>query len=83
MSIVDFGGFDIERFDPILTVGGAVALGLGRMAERPVVAAQQVIIRTMMTLCLAYDPHLLDAVVVARFLQRLKELLEAPLLILV
>jgi pyruvate dehydrogenase E2 component (dihydrolipoamide acetyltransferase) len=37
----------------------------------------------MMNLCLSFDHRILDGAPAARFLQRLKELLENPMLVLI
>lgn len=82
-TITNLGGFGIDAFDPILTPGQAAILGLGRIADRAVVVERQVVIRTIMTLCLSFDHRIVDGAPAARFLQRVKELLENPAAILV
>ncbi len=82
-SITNLGAFEIDIFDPIIVSGQAAILGVARIADKPVAVNGEVVIRPMMNLCLSFDHRILDGVPAARFLQRLKELLEAPLLILV
>ena len=81
-TITNLGSFGIDVFDPIIVAGQAAILGVGRIADKPVVIAKAVVIRTMMNLCLSFDHRILDGAPAARFLQRLKELLENPMLIL-
>lgn len=82
-TITNLGTFGIDVFDPIIVPPQAAILGVGRIADKAVVVDKQVVVRTMMNLCLSFDHRILDGVPAARFLQRVKELLEAPLLILV
>jgi pyruvate dehydrogenase E2 component (dihydrolipoamide acetyltransferase) len=82
-TISNLGAFGIDVFDPIIVTGQAAILGVGRLAEKPVVVNKEVVVRTMMNLCLSFDHRILDGAPAARFLQRLKELLENPMLILI
>jgi len=82
-TITNLGAFGIDVFDPIIVPPQAAILGVGRIADKPVVIEKQVVVRSMMNLCLSFDHRVLDGAPAARFLQRLKELLENPLLILV
>jgi pyruvate dehydrogenase E2 component (dihydrolipoamide acetyltransferase) len=80
-TITNLGAFGIDVFDPILVPPQSCILGVTRVADRPVVVNREVVARSMMNLCLSFDHRVLDGVPGARFLQRLKELLESPLLI--
>ncbi|HLJ55046.1 MAG TPA: dihydrolipoamide acetyltransferase family protein, partial [Chthonomonadaceae bacterium] len=80
-TITNLGAFGIDVFDPIIVAGQAAILGVGRIADKPVVVNKAVTVRSMMNLCLSFDHRILDGAPAARFLQRLKELLENPLLV--
>lgn len=82
-TITNLGAFGIDVFDPIIVPPQSCILGVGRIAEKPVVVNHEVAVRSMMNLCLSFDHRVLDGVPAARFLQRLKELLESPLLIFI
>lgn len=82
-TITNLGAFGIDLFDPIILAPQAAILGVGRIADKPVVIDKQITIRSMMNLCLSFDHRILDGAPAARFLQRLKELLETPEAILV
>jgi pyruvate dehydrogenase E2 component (dihydrolipoamide acetyltransferase) len=56
-------------------------LGLGRIVPKQVVYRGEVAIRHMMMLSLAFDHRLTDGAPAARFLQRVKQLIEEPLLL--
>lgn len=82
-TITNLGAFGIDVFDPIIVPPQAGILGVCRIADRPVVVNKQVVVRSMMNLCLSFDHRVLDGAPAARFLQRLKELLENPIAILI
>ncbi len=82
-TITNLGTFGIDNFDPIIVPPQAAILGVCRIVDKPVVINKEVVIRSMMNLCLSFDHRILDGAPAARFLQRLKELLENPLLILI
>lgn len=82
-TITNLGAFGVDAFDPIIVPPQSCILGVGRIAQKPVVVDGQVAIHSIMNLCLSFDHRVLDGVPAAKFLQTLKELLEAPLLIFV
>lgn len=82
-TITNLGPFGIDVFDPILVPPQSCILGVCRIADKPVVVDGQVAVRPMMNLCLSVDHRVVDGAPAARFLQHLKELLEAPLRIFV
>lgn len=82
-SITNLGAFGIDVFDPVIVPPQAAILGVGRIADKAVVINKEVVVRTTMNLCLSFDHRVLDGAPAARFLQRLKELLETPMLILI
>ncbi len=81
-TITNLGGFGIDVFDPIIVAGQAAILGVGRIADKPAVVAGQLVVRTLMNLCLSFDHRILDGAPAARFLQQMKDLLENPMHIL-
>ncbi len=82
-TITNLGAFDIDMFDPVLVPGQAGILGVGRIMEKPIVMEGQIVIRSMMHLCLSFDHRQIDGAPAARFLQRLKSLLEHPLTLMI
>jgi len=82
-TITNLGTFGIDNFDPIIVPPQAAILGVCRIVDKPVVVNKAIVIRSMMNLCLSFDHRIVDGAPAARFLQRLKELLENPLLILI
>lgn len=82
-TITNLGAYEVEMFNPVLVPGQTGILGVGRIAEKPAIRDGQVVTRRLMNLCLTFDHRVLDGAPTARFLQRVKQLLESPLLILV
>jgi pyruvate dehydrogenase E2 component (dihydrolipoamide acetyltransferase) len=81
-TITNLGSYGIQSFDPILNPPQVAILGVGAIEERLVPRDGQPAVRRMMTLTLTFDHRALDGVPAARFLARLRELLEKPYLIL-
>jgi pyruvate dehydrogenase E2 component (dihydrolipoamide acetyltransferase) len=85
-TITNLGMFEIDAFTPIINPPESAILGVGRIVAKPVVRStgsgqaldRQVVVRDMMTLSLSFDHRLVDGAPAARFLQRLKQLVERP-----
>ena len=82
-TITNLGAFGIDVFDPIIVPPQSCILGVGRIAQKPVALNGELAIRPMMNLCLSFNHRVLDGVPAARFLQRMKEILESPVLVFV
>lgn len=82
-TITNLGAYDVELFNPVLVPGQTGILGVGRIAEKPAIREGQVVARHLMNLCLTFDHRVLDGAPAARFLQRVKQLLESPMLLLI
>jgi pyruvate/2-oxoglutarate dehydrogenase complex dihydrolipoamide acyltransferase (E2) component len=74
--------FDIDQFDAIINPPESCILAVGRITDKPVAECGQVVIRPRMTLTLSIDHRVLDGVSGSRFLHRIKELIERPVLML-
>lgn len=81
-TVTNLGMYGIDQFTPVINPPESAILGVCRVAAKPVVREGQVAVRPMMNLCLSFDHRLIDGAVAARFLARLKALLEEPLLML-
>jgi pyruvate dehydrogenase E2 component (dihydrolipoamide acetyltransferase) len=81
-TITNLGMYDVDAFTPIINLPEAAILGVGRIQPKPVVREGAVVVRQMMTLSLAFDHRLVDGAPAARFLQRIKGLVEEPYLML-
>lgn len=82
-TLTNLGMFEIDAFTPIINLPECAILGVGRLNSKPVVRDGQICVRTMLTLSLTFDHRLNDGAPSARFLQRIKVLVEQPSLMLV
>jgi pyruvate dehydrogenase E2 component (dihydrolipoamide acetyltransferase) len=81
-TITNLGSYGIQSFDPILNPPQVGILGVGAIEERLVPREGQPVVRRVMTLTLTFDHRAVDGAPAARFLARLRELLERPYLIM-
>jgi pyruvate dehydrogenase E2 component (dihydrolipoamide acetyltransferase) len=81
-TITNLGMYDIDAFTPIINLPEAAILGVGRIQPKAVVEDGEIVARQMWTLSLAFDHRLMDGAPAARFLQRIKQLVENPYLLL-
>ena len=81
-TITNLGMYGIESFTPIINQPEVAILGVTTIEDRAVVRGGEIVIRPMMTLSLTVDHRVVDGSVAAEFLQRLKNLLENPALML-
>jgi pyruvate dehydrogenase E2 component (dihydrolipoamide acetyltransferase) len=81
-TLTNLGMHDVDAFTPIINLPEAAILGAGRIQPKPVVWDGEVVVRQMWTLSLVFDHRLVDGAPAARFLQRIKELVEHPYLLL-
>jgi pyruvate dehydrogenase E2 component (dihydrolipoamide acetyltransferase) len=77
-TVTNLGVFGVESFTPIINPPQAGILGVGKILEKPVVRGTGIHIRPMMTLSLVFDHRLIDGAPAAKFLAKVKELLEEP-----
>ena len=75
-TITNLGAYGIEIFTPIVNYPQCAILGVGRVAERPVVMPGRIDVRSIMYLSLSFDHRIIDGAPAAMFLQKLKERLE-------
>jgi len=77
-TVSNLGMYDVDLFAPVINPPETAILGVGRIVPRAVVLGENMAIRQMMTLTLVFDHRVIDGVLAAKFLQRVKQLLEAP-----
>lgn len=81
-TITNLGMFGIESFSPIINQPEVAILGVNAMEDRVVARDGAPVILPFMGLSLTADHRVVDGAVAARFLQRVKQLLEHPALML-
>jgi len=78
LTISNLGMYDVESFLAVINPGEPAIIGVGRIADKPVVIDGGIHVRSMMNLSLSADHRVVDGAIAAAFLKRVKELLEAP-----
>ena len=76
-TISNLGTFGIDHFTPILNPPESAILGVGRIAEKPVVAEGEIAIRSVLGLSLTIDHRVIDGAPAAEFLQALVAVLHS------
>jgi 2-oxoisovalerate dehydrogenase E2 component (dihydrolipoyl transacylase) len=79
-SLGDLGGIATT---PVINRPELAIIGVNRMMIRPVWQGGQFVPRMMMNLSSSFDHRIIDGFEAAQFIRRMKELLEAPALLLV
>jgi pyruvate dehydrogenase E2 component (dihydrolipoamide acetyltransferase) len=82
-TVSNLGAYEIDAFTPIVNLPECAILGVGRIVARAVVvdeAAGLIAARKMVALSLTFDHRVVDGAPAARFLQRVKQLVEQPAL---
>jgi len=75
-TVTNLGAYGIDAFTPIINPGQTAILGVGRIAERPVVRKGGVEVRPTCMLSLTFDHRLVDGAPAAEFLAALKNSIE-------
>ncbi|MFQ5813042.1 MAG: dihydrolipoamide acetyltransferase family protein [Anaerolineae bacterium] len=81
-TITNLGMHEVDAFTPIINLPEAAILGVGRIQPQPVVCEGEIVVRQMWMLSLTFDHRVVDGAPAARFLQRIKQLVENPYLLL-
>jgi pyruvate dehydrogenase E2 component (dihydrolipoamide acetyltransferase) len=82
-TISNLGMYGIDAFTPIINLPECAILGVGRIVAKPVVVdevAETISVRKMLALSLTFDHRVVDGAPAARFLQRIKQFVERPVL---
>jgi pyruvate dehydrogenase E2 component (dihydrolipoamide acetyltransferase) len=81
-TITNLGMYEVDAFTPIINLPEAAILGVGRITPKVVPFEEEIVVRQRWTLSLVFDHRLVDGAPAARFLQRIKHLVENPFLLL-
>jgi pyruvate dehydrogenase E2 component (dihydrolipoamide acetyltransferase) len=82
-TVTNLGMFGVEGFTPVINLPECCILGVGRIVRKPVVVDDKdtVAVRPTMTLSLVFDHRVIDGAPAARFLDRIAQLIEEPMLL--
>jgi len=78
ISLTNAGVYGALLATPIIHQPQSAILWMGKVMETPVVRDGQIVIRSMMYLCLSYDHRIIMGAQAVRFLQVVKKNLETP-----
>jgi pyruvate dehydrogenase E2 component (dihydrolipoyllysine-residue acetyltransferase) len=78
-TITNLGSYGVDFFTPIIHQPESAILGVGKIDQKvKVLDEYKMAIRSVMNLCFAFDHRIIDGAPAARFLGRVKEMLEHP-----
>jgi pyruvate/2-oxoglutarate dehydrogenase complex dihydrolipoamide acyltransferase (E2) component len=77
-TVTNSGVFGSLFFTPIINLPEVAVLGMGKVAETPVVRQGKLVASMVMYLCLSYDHRAVDGATAVQFLHTVKNHLEQP-----
>ena len=81
-TLINLGAYEIDAFTPIINPPQGAVLGVGRIVKKAVVRNDELRPGATVILSLTFDHRLVDGGPAARFLQRIKMLVEKPHLLI-
>lgn len=81
-TVTNLGMYDIDEFTAIINPPEIGILAVGKIDRIPVAEGDSILIKPIMMLSLTYDHRVVDGAPAAHFLQRIKQLLQDPYLLL-
>lgn len=86
-TVSSLGMFDLDDFVAIINPPESGILAVGKIAKTPVVVTNdegedEIVIKSMCSLCLSYDHRIIDGAEGAKFLQKVKNYLQNPVLMI-
>jgi pyruvate dehydrogenase E2 component (dihydrolipoyllysine-residue acetyltransferase) len=81
-TLTNLGAYEIDAFTPIINPPEGAVLGVGRIVKKAVVRNDELRPGATVILSLTFDHRLVDGGPAARFLQRIKRLVEKPHLLI-
>ena len=81
-TITNIGSAGGQWFTPVLNYPEAVILGIGRIAEKPVVRNGDIVVAPVLALSLSFDHRIVDGATAQLALNQIKRLLHDPQLIM-
>src|SRR5699024_5017224 len=81
-TITNIGSAGGQWFTPVLNYPEAVILGIGRIADKPVVRDGEVVVAPVLALSLSFDHRIIDGATAQLALNQIKRLLNDPQLIM-
>ncbi|WP_435789609.1 dihydrolipoamide acetyltransferase family protein [Clostridium sp.] len=77
-TITNLGMYGIQSFSPIINQPEVAILGVNTIEDTPVVINGEIVIKPLMNLSLTADHRAIDGAMAAKFLSKVKKLIEKP-----
>src|SRR5699024_8701578 len=81
-TITNIGSAGGQWFTPVLNYPEAAILGIGRIAEKPIVRDGEIVIAPVLAVSLSFDHRIVDGATAQHALNQIKRLLNDPQLIM-
>src|SRR5262249_38673516 len=81
-TVSNLGMLGVRRFHAVINPPQAAILAVGEVARRAIVDGDEIVARTLMEVALSCDHRIVYGAEAARFLRRLRHLLEHPTLLM-
>ncbi|MFD1415444.1 dihydrolipoamide acetyltransferase family protein [Oceanobacillus jeddahense] len=81
-TITNIGSAGGQWFTPVLNYPEAAILGIGRIAEKPIVRDGEIVVAPVLALSLSFDHRIVDGATAQNALNQIKRLLNDPQLIM-
>src|SRR5690625_1632199 len=81
-TITNIGSAGGQWFTPVLNYPEAAILGIGRIAEKPIVRDGEIVVAPVLALSLSFDHRIVDGATAQLALNQIKRLLNDPQLIM-
>lgn len=81
-TVSNLGAYEIDEFSAIINPPESAILAVGRVNETPCVRNGEIVIRSVMNMTLSVDHRIIDGALAARFMKKLKDIMQEPYLIL-
>ncbi|PAV29863.1 branched-chain alpha-keto acid dehydrogenase subunit E2 [Virgibacillus profundi] len=81
-TITNIGSAGGQWFTPVLNYPEAIILGIGRIAEKPIVRDGEIVIAPVLALSMSFDHRIVDGATAQLALNQIKRLLNDPQLIM-
>lgn len=81
-TITNLGSYDVDEFIAVINPPESAILAVGSIVKTPVVVNDEIVIKPIMKLSLTYDHRIVDGGPAAKFLNKVRELIEHPCLML-
>ena len=82
-TVSNLGAYDVDSFVAIINPPDAAILAVGTASKVPVVREGEIVIGTQMKATISADHRVTDGAEAAAYLQRFKEIMEQPMLLLI